>query len=100
MAIKDLKGKVKDLNWKKLLLEKGEKIGLVVASALAVLMLLPFLAYLILGNGPSANAALLKKPTEDLQRKQQSSQPTDSDKPQAVVQVAKDDMKEAVIDDP
>ena len=97
MDIKGLKGKVKDLEWKKLLLEKGEKIGLAVASAFAVLMLLPLLAYLILGNGPNANASLLKEPTEQLATKQEKSQPTNDDKPPPATQVV---IKETTINDP
>ena len=81
MNLKNMKAGLKDLDWKKLLLEKGEKIGLIVAGVFAALMVLPFLWYMVLGNGPNANAELLKKPTEELEKKQASSQPTDADKP-------------------
>jgi hypothetical protein len=97
MDIKGIKGKVKDLDWKKLLLEKGEKIGLVVASAFAVLMLLPFLGYILLGNGPTANANLLKDPTDRLEQKQKISQPGDADKPPPATQIV---IKDTTIADP
>src|SRR5271165_2227707 len=78
MDIKGMKSSFKDLDWKKLLLEKGEKIGVGVAGLFAALMALPFLWYMVAGSGPGANAESLKKLTDSLERAQANSTPTDN----------------------
>jgi hypothetical protein len=81
MDIKGIKSAVHDLNWKTLLLEKGEKLGLSLAGGLTTLLIVPFLWYLVAGNGPSANAELLKSPTDQLESRLASSQPAYPDNP-------------------
>jgi hypothetical protein len=81
MDIKGIKSQVHDLNWKTLLLEQGEKIGLGLAVGLTSLLALPFLWYVVAGNGPNANAELLKSPTDQLEKLQASSQPEYPDNP-------------------
>jgi hypothetical protein len=83
MDIKGIKSVARDMNWKTLLLEKGEKIGLGLAGGLTALLALPFLWYVVAGNGPNANAELLKSPTDQLEWKQVSSLPESTDKPPA-----------------
>jgi hypothetical protein len=73
-----MKFSLKDLDWKKVLLEKGEKIGLGVAGLFAALMVLPFLWYMVAGSGPGANAETLKNATERLEKAQANSTPTDN----------------------
>ncbi len=83
MNFKDIKGQIKDLDWKTLLLEKGEKIGLGVAGVITGLMVLPFLWYMVAGTGPSAHANQLAKPTGDVEAKlnNRSVQPSGDDSP-------------------
>jgi hypothetical protein len=81
MDIKGMKSSFKDLDWKKLLLEKGEKIGLGVAGLFTALMALPFLWYMVAGSGPGANAESLKQLTAKLDKAQTTSAPGDADSP-------------------
>lgn len=76
---------LKEFDAKQFLLEKGERVGLGVAVALMVLMLI--FSLFMPSNGffsgsPAAKAEVLKKGTEQLETALRTRQPSDNDKPE------------------
>src|SRR5260370_19960580 len=72
---------MKDFDWKKFMIQKGERVALGVAGFITLLLLI-FNVKSIFSAGPAKNADVLKKKTQVLRDQLASNRPKDSDKPE------------------
>ena len=72
---------LKNIEWKRFLLEKGEKVGLCVAGLVGLAFLVMCLVTALFATGPGENANKLKQQAETVQNRLNSSQPGPQDKP-------------------
>src|SRR5947209_4009218 len=85
-------------DWKKLLVEKGERVGLGVAGLLALLLILSSVKS-YLGAGPTKNAQVLNKDISDLKTKLANNAP-DPSLVASLSKIAIDKFNYYVINDP
>ena len=79
---------MKNIKWKEFLLEKGERVGLIAAGVLVVLLLFMTRKSLFSGSA-KGHAAELKKLSDDLAQKQDRARPQKQHEPGPVADVAK-----------
>ncbi len=75
------KMKMKKVDFKQLLVEKGERIGLGAAGVVCGLMILPMFWFLFFGDSSKNIVDELTKPATALKTKQATSVPSDADNP-------------------
>ena len=70
-----------NFDWKQFFVQKGERVGVIVAAVLAVLMILPMFGFMLFGQNSRELVTNLSEPAKALKQKQETSVPTDADKP-------------------
>jgi hypothetical protein len=70
-----------NLDWKKLMVEKGERVAVGACGVVCALMIVAMFWYLMFGVNSAKVAADLTKPTGELEKKFKAAQPSDADKP-------------------
>jgi hypothetical protein len=70
-----------NVDWKQFFIQKGERIGVIVAGVLAVLMILPTFGFMLFGQNSKELVTSLSEPAKALKQKQDASVPSATDKP-------------------
>jgi hypothetical protein len=89
------------VDWKQLLLQKGERIALGIAGGLCALMVLSMFWYLLFGPSSKRIVEALDKPTKALAEQQRNARPTDADLPPKLANGGQlVELKQLKVDDP